>query len=363
MKADFLVDAPEFVRALQNDMAKARTKIYIQAMTFEGDAAGRQITDVLASSSAKDRRILVDSYIKVMLSDRLLFSPKNWRDPNLRQEAKETEQLFKGLPALGVQVRYMNPLGFFLTKYPIRNHKKIVLIDDSICYLGGINFSDHNFGWHDLMLRIESPALHAVLLRDFLSTWDGQNISAIERVNDFTCYFLDGKTNQALFQPILQRIAAAGKSIFIETPYFSFPFYEPLRQARRRGVQVDLVAPEKNNKLFMHKYNLWEAQRSDIRLWLLRDRMTHLKAMLIDDCFLIIGSSNFDFVSFRSQQELLVTIENPRIIAEFRKRIIEPDLAHSLLWQGQVPHRRGLLRYAALQAVGNLWVGLSRLCS
>lgn len=52
-------------------------------------------------------------------------------------------------------MRYPNPLGFLLWNYPPRNHKKIVVIDNTV-YVGGLNFSDHNFSWHDMMVRFHS---------------------------------------------------------------------------------------------------------------------------------------------------------------------------------------------------------------
>ena len=56
-------------------------------------------------------------------------------------------------------------------KYPMRNHKKCVLIDHQISYVGGINITDHNFGWKDLMIRQQDEQLASALHASFQADW------------------------------------------------------------------------------------------------------------------------------------------------------------------------------------------------
>ena len=58
-----------------------------------------------------------------------------------------------------MQVKYGNPFGFSPRGWLTRNHKKLIVIDDRITYIGGINFSEHNAAWHDMMLRIDDVAV------------------------------------------------------------------------------------------------------------------------------------------------------------------------------------------------------------
>ncbi len=88
------------------------------------------------------------------------------------------------LRAGGVGVRFRNPVGWFYAQMPIRNHKKLVAIDSRVVYVGGINFSDHNFAWHDVMLRIEDERLCRFLIEDYEWTWRG--------VDQATACHLDG---------------------------------------------------------------------------------------------------------------------------------------------------------------------------
>jgi cardiolipin synthase len=152
-----LVDAPEFWSALREDLAAARHEVFAQMLTFEADSAGRALADALLACRAPDRRLVVDSHSRHIVSDKLVCHPKHLLDRGLRREVRETRRTIAELRAAGVPVRYVNPLGPLLVRFPVRNHKKLAVVDGRAAYLGGINFSDHNFAWHDVMLRIDDP--------------------------------------------------------------------------------------------------------------------------------------------------------------------------------------------------------------
>jgi len=77
MSLRLLVDAAEFLDALTCDISEARRTAFVQAMTFEGDAAGMAIADLVRGCPARDRRVLVDAYTRHVLSDRLRWLPRN----------------------------------------------------------------------------------------------------------------------------------------------------------------------------------------------------------------------------------------------------------------------------------------------
>ena len=360
MKIDILVDSDEFFNRLKNDIQNAKNNIYIQAMTFEADKAGEELCDLLRKSSVRDIRILIDSYIKAMISDCFLYSPRNMFNRSLRSEYKETFKLINNLNNLGIRVKLTNPLGPLFIRYPGRNHKKLVVIDSKIVYAGGFNFSDHNFLWHDMMLRIEDKDIAKFLEKDFLITWSGENQCCKQSFGSIECYLLDGKSNEKGFEAIFKTVDEAKISIFIESAYMSFPFYEKLRQARKRGVNVKLILPENNNKPIMQKYTYWEIQRSDLKLRLLKNAMTHLKAMLIDDKFLVVGSSNFDYFSYTSHQEVILVINNLDIIDQFKRRVIRKDWDSSVPWTGKTSGLIGFIRYLFMKTAFHYFVILSR---
>ena len=329
MKADLLVDYNEFWARLSEDCRAAQRSVLVQTFALEGDAVGKQLAVALLASAATDKRVLADSFTRVVLSDRFRYSPVNLFDEELRHEARETAAMMDELEGHGVEIRFTNPYGLSPRRLLSRNHKKLIVLDDGVTYIGGINFSEHNASWHDMMLRIEDDAVAAFLRDDFLTTWDGRDRVAHERFDGIEFFTADGRTNRAAFQHVMDLIDEARKSIFVESPYITFPFYERLRAATRRGVTVKIVTPEQNNWGFFANYARLESARSEIDLRFFQGGMSHLKAMLIDDEKLIAGSSNFDYLSYRIHQELLAVITNPAIVADFTQRVMIPDLANA----------------------------------
>ena len=362
MKIKIQVDAEEFLNSLKDDILASQSYVFIQAMSVEGDSAGKMLSRLLLSASASDKRILIDSFTKFKLSDKFLYFPKNLFDPELRKEVKETRKMVRHLGNSGVKVKFVNPyFGPFLMRFVARNHKKMVVIDDKIAYIGGINFSEHNFSWHDLMLRIEDTDIAEFLKKDFLATWSGFNQNNSRSFGEVKFHLLDGYSNETAFQPILDLIRGAKKSIWILSPYLTFPFFKELREVRHRGVDVTLITPQENNKRLFKKYILWESVRSGIDLKLYKNGMSHLKAILIDDEYLVVGSANFDYLSYTSQQEIVVVITKDEVISTFKERVIEEDLKKSRNFEGQINRFKGNFVDLGIKSLGRIATFLSRL--
>ena len=111
--------------------------------------------------------------------------------------------------------------------------------------------------------------------------------------------------------------------------YLTFPVTEALARAVARGVAVRLITPLANNKPLVRDYLLAAAGRSGFEVRLL-PAMSHLKGLLIDDETLVVGSSNFDFVSLAAEEEFVAVSRSPSLVAEFRRRIVENALADAL---------------------------------
>src|SRR6185503_1894122 len=102
-----------------------------------------------------------------------IYAPSHIVTPEMQSLVKNTRAMLASLKAAGVKVGITNPAGLLWHRLPARDHRKFVLIDDDIAYIGGINISDHNFRWHDLMLRIDDAGVAALLRSDFEATWRG----------------------------------------------------------------------------------------------------------------------------------------------------------------------------------------------
>jgi cardiolipin synthase len=336
MKIDLLVDFDAFWNALACDLHAAEEYAYVQTFSFEGDRIGRLLADALIQSTARDKRILADSFSKVVLSDKLLYSPGNWFNAELSSEVKATRSLHEVLRANGVAIKHCNPLGPSPRRLLTRNHKKLVVIDDRVAYIGGINFSEHNAAWHDMMLRIEDESIAKFLCADFKSCWEVKSTARSKDFPGINLHSLNGRSNRSVFDQVISLIEGAQDSIFIASPYISFPFYDCLKDASRRGVFITMLTPRTNNWRYFTDYARWESARCGINLRLYANGMSHLKAMLVDDRYLIAGSSNFDFLSYRVYEEIVAIISEPNLIAAFREQVMIPDLRDSVRVEDQI---------------------------
>ena len=328
MRLKLLVGSAEFWESLQQDVAGARRSVLLEALSFEGDRTGQAVSELLLSARASDRRVIVDHFTRHMINDRFVWSPVNLADRALRGEVTETARMVERLRGQGVGVRFSNPVGPLFVRFPARNHKKLAVVDGRVAYIGGINFSDHNFEWHDMMLRIEDPDIARFLGEDFESTWSGLNRGVTAAFPGITVATLDGRSNATPFASVLAQVRSATSSIWVECPYLTFPFWGELRDAARRGLAVTVVTPSGNNWKLIGDYARWQARTTGIGVRLY-EGMTHLKAMLIDGRSLVMGSANFDVWSYRFQQEYLATITDAGVVEDFAARVVTSDLRDS----------------------------------
>jgi cardiolipin synthase A/B len=334
------VGATAFWREAARDIAAARSRVLVQAMTFEGDSVGQAVAGCLSEAGAADRRVLVDDYTRHVINDRLIMTS---RDPAIRAEAAATHRMFDALARSGVDVRVTQPLGGNPLRYPSRNHKKLLVADDA-AWIGGINFSEHNFAWPDMMVRISDRRVSDWLAATFEADWQGRAAPARQDFpGSLSLHALAGSNNLANFAPILDLLAGARRRLEVISPYPTFPFLDAMARAAGRGVPVTLYTPRANNKPVVRDYLLRATRRHGIAVGLLPE-MTHTKAALIDGELLICGSTNFDFVSARTSAELVATIRDKALVSEAerhlfasaRARAEPPVAADRTAWRGRV---------------------------
>lgn len=324
MQAELLVGSAAFWARCRADVAAAKRRVLVQAMTFEGDTAGQGVAAAIAASRAADRRVLVDDYTRHVINDTFLALTRN---AAIHAEARDTAAMFGALQSSGAGVRVTNPIGRNPLRYALRNHKKLLVIDD-VAWLGGVNFSDHNFAWHDMMVRIADPAIADWLAGTFERDWRGQGGSVQTELNGTMLLSMDGTGNAAGFAPLIAAFAGARQSLDVVSAYPTFPFVEAMGQAARAGAKVTLYTPRPNNKPVIRDYLLGVAERAGIEIRL-TPMMTHAKAALIDGEALVVGSSNFDFVSYRANAEYVAVLRGAGLIADFRRDVLEPLAAGS----------------------------------
>ena len=318
------VGSGPFWRAAAADIAGARRRVLVQAMTFEGDGAGTALAESLLAAPAPERRLLIDAYSFHVVNDTLLPTLP-WRAAAIRSEARATRALLDRLAGHGVAVAVTQPVGRNPLRFPLRNHKKLLVIDD-VAWLGGINFSDHNFAWHDLMVRIDDADAVEFLAGTFASDWRGTPRCAAGRFGNLELVSLDGASNEAALAPVLDLFSAA-RSIEMIGAYPTRPFTDALSLAASRGCAVTIHTPVANNKPMLRDSLIDLARRSPaLRLNLLPE-MTHAKAALVDGETLLFGSVNFNVASYRSNGDLLAITRDPALVAAFEQQLFAPARA------------------------------------
>lgn len=330
MKGEILVESGRFMDQLEVDLESATESVFVQAMSFEGDDAGHRLIDAMLTSKAKDKRICIDSYSKAVINDHFIHSTRYLTSSSFRNEVRETKRLIAHAKKSGIQIHFTNSLGFLMHKYPLRNHKKMVVIDGQISYIGGINFTDHNFEWHDFMLRVDSHQVGHLMSGDFNHTFYDQNQSVMHNVEDGELYFFDGYRSRGLYDQLFSHLKQAKKQIQILSPYVSNPLLGYIEKYVDGNVDVQIVTPGLNNKSIFKDYLINELEKKYFRLFELPDIMSHLKSILIDGEKLILGSSNFDFASYYLEQEVVMITWNKQIVEDYTKKILEPDTQNSI---------------------------------
>jgi cardiolipin synthase A/B len=224
----------------------------------------------------------------------------------------------------------------------LRLHKKILVVDGALAFVGGLNIGEENVLSRrpkhpvcDHHFKIEGPIINEIE-REFDEDWQfatGKSIhpspsAAVPAVVGLSRVISSGPDQETdhLVLVLLSAINAARRKISVATPYFlpDEQLVTALRLAALRGVAVDIVLPAKNNHPFvawaMHAH-VRPLVQSGCRIWLNPPPFDHSKLMTIDDEWSLIGSANWDARSLRLNFEMTI---------EFRDRGLAADLERTI---------------------------------
>jgi len=251
-------------------------------------------------------RLLIDCFAHRFVSDQPV------RRRAVADEHRRTRAMYAELAAVGVLVRFTHPNGPANVFALARNHKKLYLIDDA-AYLGGINISDHNFAWHDVMVRVYDPAVARAVAADFEASFAGQRRTADEAI----------VTNRALARTFDELVAGARHRVVVASPYAVDRRLAELLEASPARSKTVAVAPENNFWCLqlIAPYLFHRLDRAGVRL-LRFPRFSHAKFLVVDHDALLVGSSNFGRHSLSCNDEIGVVIRDRAFIAAFEREML-----------------------------------------
>lgn len=299
-----LVDGDEAYPAMLDAIRNARESISFISYIFEPSGIGAEFVDALAEATARgvDVRVLIDDVGTRYARPRI--------DRVLR---KRGVPVAKFLPAL-------LPRSF--THFNLRNHCKIMVVDGRIGFTGGMNIrrgcllaTHPRYPTMDLHFRVLGPVV-SQLQETFVADWAFTSGEKLEGSRWFPELEPEGmvlargitdgpdQNIDKLHWVFLAAIGAARRSIHIMTPYFlpDRVLLKALHLAAHRGVEVDIIVPEKGN-LPVVGWAMWghyrQVLQNGIRLWLTPPPFDHSKLFVVDGYWSSIGSSNWDPRSLR----------------------------------------------------------------
>ncbi|TMU83755.1 cardiolipin synthase [Bacillus sp. BHET2] len=297
--------------SLLDDLDAATDHIHIQYYIFKKDHLGKKILEKLTEKSRQGVKI------------RVLYDEMGSR--------RTRRGFFKELLAAGgeVEVFFPSKIPFVNLRLNYRNHRKLVIIDGKVGYVGGFNIGDEYLGlnpkfgyWRDTHLRITGSSSLAMQTR-FILDWN--QASRSKKIAYNLRYFpISDFTGQAGVQIVtcgpdseweqikngyIKMISSAKKSIYIQTPYFipDVSLLDSLRIASLTGVDVRIMIPNKPDHLFVYwaTYSyIGELLKAGVKIYIYENGFIHAKTIVVDEAISSVGTANIDVRSFRLNFEV-----------------------------------------------------------
>ncbi|WP_342387220.1 cardiolipin synthase [Salinicoccus bachuensis] len=334
-KIQMYTDGHEKFEALFEDIRAARQHIHLQYYIMRKDELGSQLRDLLTEKAKEgvQVRFLYDGFGSRKIG-RKFFS-------ELHRHGGETQASF--------------PIFSSLLKFRLnfRNHRKLVMIDGRIGYMGGYNVGDEYLGgnkdlgyWRDTHLRMEGSSVHRLQER-FISDW---NKARRNGGIDFDDHYFPASSSDGdvplqivssgpdarggeILHGFIKIVQEAEDYIYIQSPYFipTPGFLASLRVAALSGVDVRIMIPNKPDHPFVYPVTfsfVAEMMRAGAKIYIYEHGFLHAKSMVIDDKVSSVGTANVDMRSAELNFEINTFIYHERFAEEMRETF-QKDMASS----------------------------------
>jgi cardiolipin synthase len=333
-RIEILQNGDGFFPSLFRDIAAARESVHLETFIWNEGPLARTLAAALAAKarSGVEVRVLVD-------------------DSGGHQLRGDTEKV---LESAGAKVEHFHPVRFRnLGLVNNRDHRKLVIIDGRIAYIGGHGIADEWTGhaqdkkhFRDTALRVSGPVVNR-LQGAFSENWIEETGEILGSAKYFPHLQPVGPTSAhvAYTSPsgsvssvkILYYLAiqAARHEIIIQNPYL-LPDSEAIRAletAARRGVQVKIMVPSdtaSDSAIVQHAshHHFGTLLKRGVRIWEYDHTLLHQKVMIVDGIWSAVGSTNFDDRSLKLNDEVNIGILDPNVAAQLRAAFAA-DLAYA----------------------------------
>jgi len=340
-KVSLLIDGQATYAAMFQAMQQAKDHINLETFIIEDDAVGHSFAELLLQKQAEGVQV------------RLIYDSIG--------SLQTPTDFFRRLRSGGVQVVEFNPINSMKThgRWLLTNpdHRKMLIVDGKVAIAGGINISSvyssslsgrrkegSPLPWRDTDVLIEGPAV-AEFQKLFLATWQKQNGpdaserhffpdlqeagSALVRVVGST----PGQDNRITFVVYVSAFTFAEHSIHLTNAYFipDDQILKALIDAARRGVDVKIILPSTTDSsmaLNAMRYHYSALLQAGVNLYERRNVILHAKTAVIDGVWSTVGSTNLDYWSLLSDDEVNAVILD-RKFAVTMEEMFADDLAES----------------------------------
>jgi cardiolipin synthase A/B len=332
---DLLVDGEATFAAILSEVAKAKRFVFVQFYIMREDELGLRLLEALAAKAAEGVEVcfLLDSFGCSAMSPAII---RKWQERGIRMARFCAVSPWRDRWRLN-----------------FRNHRKNVIVDGWVGFVGGHNVGDEYLGkdpkygpWRDTHARVEGPS--AVQLQMvFAADWFFATGEALNGCWEAAGPLAEGGGQRALVlasgpSDDFERctlfyhhvISMAGKRLWIASPYFvpDEGILQALQLAAIRGVDVRILLPMKPDSWLVWLASfaiLTELTHPNIHIHRYTGGFLHQKVLLVDDDFASVGTKNFDNRSFRLNFEITLAVADRRFASQVAE-MLEGDFARSV---------------------------------
>ena len=317
---------------------QAKSSIHLEYFNFRNDSIANQLFNLLADK------------VKEGVEVRALFDAFGNMSNNKPLRKKE----LKNLRERGIEIYEFDPIRFpWVNHVFARDHRKIVVIDGSIAYTGGMNVADYYINgtkvvgeWHDMHCRIEGDEVNT-LQKIFIKAWNkvtkqhlsgaeyyrgdrpnttfvGLKRPSVDSLNNMMVGIINREprtSNTIIRKFYTTAIDVAKDSIQIINPYFTLnrAIKKAIKRAVKRGVKVDIMLSVRSDIPLTPDcgfYNAHQLMKRGCNIWMYMPGFHHTKVIMVDGLFCTVGSANLNSRSLNFDYEANAVIVNQGVTQE-----------------------------------------------